>query len=211
MGVAIVGLGERCRLDEMTGEPHVFLAARCGEFFRPRAKPRDTARKLRHLGGKNRIRCGLQPRRITVIPAAIEPPDVMNDEFRLIIDGLHIRLVHEMRGQFHAVNEVIKARPLIHHLKRAGDKEFKRRCNRVEHGRDALLTYDGQAVRGQQKLRLFRCHFAQRPRPFKREALHLLRIARIGENPCDEIARTNGLVLRHPGPEMVIRLANGVT
>src|SRR5690606_23481326 len=50
-----------------------------------------------------------------------------------------------------------------------------------------------------------------RPRPFQREALHLLRIARIRENPCHEIARADRLVLRHPCPEMIVRLADRMT
>jgi hypothetical protein len=134
----------------------------------------------------------------------------VNDEFRFVIDGLEIGLVHEMRGQFHAMDQVVEAGAVVHHLERAGDEEFERGGNRVEHARDARLAGDGKAMSREQKLRLLRRHFAQRLRPFEREALHLLRVAGIRKNPGDEIARADRFMFRHPGPEMIVRLADGM-
>ena len=53
-------------------------------------------------------------------------------------------------------------------------------------------------------------HLAQRRRPLERVALHLLGVARVGEDPGDEVSGADGAVLRHPGPQVVVGFAPSV-
>ena len=53
-------------------------------------------------------------------------------------------------------------------------------------------------------------HLPHGGRPFHRIALHLLRVARVGKTPDEEVTRADRLVFRDPGPRVVVGLALGV-
>ena len=69
---------------------------------------------------------------------------------------------------------------------------------------------DRQTVGRHEKLRSCGDHLAQGSRPFQRIALHLLRVAGVGEVPDHEVAGHDPLAVGQPRPQMIVGLAAGM-
>src|SRR5262245_65938181 len=95
----------------MTGEPQV---ARACDLTRPFREPRCAAREIgeltRERGGRRRF----QVRRIAVVPAAVQSPNVAHDEFGLVVDRVEVWALEQLGRSLHCVHYVVEARTVVH-------------------------------------------------------------------------------------------------
>ena len=94
----------------MSGEAKI---AGVGQLECPRREPHSAARELRDLRGEHRLGCGLQVSGVAVVPAAVQTPDVADDELGLVVYGLQIRPVGERRGRLHGVEQFVETRAAV--------------------------------------------------------------------------------------------------
>jgi hypothetical protein len=160
--------------------------------------------------GQVGIRGRLQSRRSAVPPAAELAPHVAHHELRLVVERAQVRLAEELRTHLDRVHDRVERRPGVHHLERRGGELLEGGGRVAEHPRDPLPPGDRQPVGGQEQLGSLLDHPPQRRRPLDRVALHLLRVAGVGEVPDDEVARHQPAPLRQPCPEVVVGLGLGM-
>src|SRR5258706_12277163 len=68
----------------------------------------DSAGKRRKFPAERLARRGLQLARHAAVPAAKAAPKVAHDEFRLVVDGLEIRLGLERRRRTHRGEDLVE-------------------------------------------------------------------------------------------------------
>ena len=153
---------------------------------------------------------GLQPAGGTVPPSSELAPHATHHELRLVVQGPQVRLGQRVRRHLHRVDDGVQRGAGIHHRHHFGHQVLQRGGHVVEDAGDALPPGDRQAVRGEQQFRFLGDHRPQRGGPLDGEALHLLRVARVGEVPDEEVTGREGVVLREPAPQVVVGLAAGV-
>ena len=134
----------------------------------------------------------------------------MHDELGLVVERAEVGEPDEIGGDRHRVDDRVERGAGVHHREGVGDEALERRGHVVEHRFDALPTGDRQAVGGHEELGTVLDHLAERGRPFDGVALDLLRVARVGEVPDDEVADHRPPSVGEPGPQMVVGLAPGV-
>ena len=74
----------------------------------------------------------------------------------------------------------------------------------------ATLIRSAYALGRHQQLRTGGDHLSQCCGPLHRVALHLLRVARVGEVPDDEVAGHDPLAIRQPGPQVIVCFTAGM-
>ena len=178
-----------------------------GQRQRPVGEHGRPAGEAGQLGGQHALGRGLERGRVPVPPAAVEPPDVADDELGLVIDRPQVRPGFQVGGRPHGVDGVVQAAAAVHHLERLIDERFKQRGGVGEGLPDPVGADDGQAVPWQQVLGSQPGHPPQRARPFPRVALYLLRIAGVRRRPDEQVAAAQHLPVGQPGHRVIVGLA----
>ena len=160
----------------------------------------QAARERDHFLRQRAARRRLQFARHAAVPAAEAAPQVAHDELGLVVHGPQIGLLRQRGGRADLLDDVVDGLARVQALERLAHQRLE-----VARGIDERLAHarragDRQPVPGQQQLGPERGHRAQRRRPFDRVALHLLRIARVGRRPDEQVAGAQGLRVRAARP-----------
>ena len=189
------------QLDEVAGEAR---GRRSPATLDSPAPPAGSRRRRGRRPARRRARLrvgGLEVRRVAVPPAAVEAPHVAHDELGLVVERPQVRLAQQVVGRPDRRARSRRASP-----RRSSSPARRRPGARalsaavVEHAADALAAGDRQAVGRQQQLGLVRGHLAQRDGPLVRVALHLLRVAGVGEVPDERSRRRTARAARASTP-----------
>ena len=206
MHAGVVRRGQRGHLGEMTGQAHV-----AGAQFQRALRKADRAagqcrdlRRQRAVAGRFEI-CG-----VAVPPAAVQAPDVADDELRLVVQRPQPGRLENRGIDLHGVDDVVQPLACVHHRQGLADQNIERVGHGFQHLTDTRRAGDRQAMRRQKQLCALRRHVSHRPRPFHRIALHLLGVPRVGKVPDEEVPGADRLVARYPRPCVVIGLALGM-
>ena len=167
----------------------------------------DAAGEGDPLGRFGAARGGHQAVGFAFVPAAVVAPDRVDDEFRVVVGGAQVGLVEQVRGHLDLVQDAVERAALVHQRQRLALDRLQQLGRVVQRPRDAVRAEDREAVAGQHRLRAQRCHLAQRGGPLADPALRLLRVARVGHGPDEQVAGAEHAALRHPGPDRVLGLA----
>ena len=128
----------------------------------------------------------------------------------MVVDRLQVRLVAQVGGDLHLVEARVEILALVHDRQGLRLDRVEQVGGVGERRDDALGAEDRQAVTRQHDLGSQGRHLAQRRRPVGEVALHLLRVAGVGDRPDEEVAGVEDLALGHVGPRGVVGLAAGV-
>ena len=151
-------------LNQSGGQSVIHFACTFGRWFRSAAQPGDLRRESRSCGW-------LQVRGIAVVPTAVEPPDVADDELGLLVHGPKERPLQRVLGNVHGLEHLVERSAAVHCVEGMG-VQLVQQLGAVEQGAaNASLAGDGQAVPGQQQLRAQLGHPAERIGPFAGEPL----------------------------------------
>src|SRR5207302_6307706 len=142
------------------------------------------------------LRCGLQVRGIAVPPAAVETPDVADDELGLVVDGAEVRSFKQVRRGAYRVEDVIEARARVHERDGLVVQRLEELRGLGERAVDAVASPYRPAVARAEEIGVERVHRPQRTRPVVRVALHLLRVTAVRRGPDEEIAGAEDAALR---------------
>ena len=88
------------------------------------------------LGGERGVGRRLEVGRVAVVPAAVEAPDVADDELGLVVDGPQVGPFQQLGRRPHGVDDVVEAGALVHQrqrLRRRGARAGPR-CRRAPAG-----------------------------------------------------------------------------
>ncbi len=170
------------------------VAARLG----PGGEMIGTTSQGRDLGGEHVIGRRFEPGRVAVVPAAVHSPDAPDDELGLVVDGYEVRPGQTFRVDGDRVDDRVEPGALVHQLEDVGDEPFEHVGYVLEDLTHESGAPDGEAVGREQQLGLARRHVPERSRPLQRIALHLLRVAGVGEHPGDEVAGQHRLEIGDP-------------
>ncbi len=146
-------------------------------------------------------------RGVAVVPAAVQPPDVAHDELRLIVVRLQVRTAGQRLRGFHGVDDLVEAGARVHHLQGLLDQAVqvvRRVGQRLPY---SARPGDGQAVAGQQHLRVQGGHLPQRDRPLVGVPLHLLRVPGVRGDPDEQVTGQQHAALWQERPGGVVGLA----
>ena len=143
MHTLVVGRGLRGELGEVTGESQVTRSRDlAGPFGQPACAARERC-ELRRQRGRGR---GLEVRRVAVVPAAVEAPDVAHDELRLVVDRPEVRAREQRLRRAHRVHDVVEAGALVHQRERLLDQCLEQLGAFGQRPVHALAADDRQAV-----------------------------------------------------------------
>ncbi len=145
--------------------------------------------------------------RISVVPAAEQPPDVADHELRLVVDGTEVRAVEERGGRPNRLDDLVERRALVHHPDRLGVEVLQERRGFGEGGDDPVVSEDRHSVAREQDLGVECCHRPQCPRPLDRVPLSLLGVAAVRGRPDEQVAGTQDSAGGRPEPDVVVGLA----
>ena len=148
--------------------------------------------------------------RVAVPPAAELAVHVADHELRLIVLGGQPGAIPQVVGHRHLVDDRVEGGALVHEGERRVGQVLEDVGDVAQHLLDPMAADDGQAVGRIDLLGAGGQHLAHSGRPFDGIALHLLRVAGVGEHPDDEVAGEHRLVGRIPHPGVVVGLATGV-
>src|SRR5262249_19610596 len=98
--VLVLGRRGRRPLDEVTGEAQIAAGYK---LPRPGHQPLRATGQRRALGGDRGVGRRLEVRGIAVVPSAVQPPHVADDELGLVVDGAQVRLVDQRLRCAHGV------------------------------------------------------------------------------------------------------------
>ena len=196
-------------LDEVAGEAHVVRRAGGEELV-------GAGQHTIHATGQRHPLPGLlgawrrqQVVGLAVVPAAVAAPHVAHDELRVVVHGTQVGLAGEVGRHLHLVQHPVERGAFVHQgegLVLDGVEQL----GRVEQGHlDAVTAEDRHAVAAQHGLGLERGHRPERGGPVRGEALHLLRVAGVGDRPDEQVAGVQDPALGHPRPGGVVGLAAG--
>lgn len=202
----VVGRSLGRQLGQVAGDATVLRR----QLQRPFRQPPRPAGERRHFRGQRLVLRRLQVRGVAIVPAAVEPPDIANDELGLVVHRLEVGLVEHTGRDLHGMDDLVQPGAGVHQRHRIRHQPLQRVGDLGQNTTDAVLAAYGEAVRRQEQLGIHRGHVAERPRPLERIALHLLRITGVRKVPDEEVARTDRLPLRNPRPGMVVGFTLGV-
>ena len=197
------GLGQDAVLDEVACEPDVPLLQEGGgsrqHAVQPAGERYPLARLFATAGRKQIVR-------LPLVPAAVETPDVPDEELGVVVDRPEVWLLQELFGERDLVQHGVERRPRVHQREHLPFQGFEQLRGVSQRRPDALRPEDRPAVARDQQLGAQRCHLPEPGGPLSNPALHLLGIAGVGNSPDEEVARGEELPLRHPRPGRILGL-----
>ena len=147
---------------------------------------------------------------LPVVPAAVSPPHVAHQELRVVVDGPQIRLVPQVGRHLDLVERPVQRAAGVHQRQRL-PLDGLQHLGGVEQGlADPVGAEDRQPVAREHDLGVQARHPPQRRGPLPGVALHLLRVAGVGEGPDEQVAGVQDPPLGDPRPGGVVGLTQPV-